>query len=416
MAPVVVSLAGMGMILCRMRGLIMVRVRESIDSNYKIHNLRSIVLTPWWKIRLIKSRSSTFGKERKNRQEALTMKKVKGIFEEICSRKNIRNAIGKACRNHKNDPVVINIMNNIDECVEEIHEMLVNGTFESSEYTYDTRIEGGKVRNIAKVGFYPDRIIHWCIMNVTAPIFKARFINCTFGAIEGRGTHRALKMEKRFLKDKEGTAYVLKIDVHHFFESIDKDILMSKLERIYKEKEVLNLFSKIIYGYPRTGLPIGNLTSQYLANLYLSDLDHYMKEVFHAKYYLRYMDDIVILGKNKSWLRRALNKVRKFLEKEKLELNPKYQISPVDDRGVDFVGYRAFHGFVLLRTRIKRNLYRVVNQILKILQSGGTFTERMRCQCASYNGILKWCNSYRLRRRTLDRVEQYVKQNSAECS
>lgn len=344
------------------------------------------------------------------------MKKVKNVFKKIVARQNIRSAIRKACRNHKKDPVVINILNNIDKCVEEIHDMLVKGKFVSSEYEFYVTTEGGKERDIAKVGFYPDRIVHWCIMNVTTKIFKNRFINCTFGAIDGRGTHAALKMEKRFLKDVEGTMYVEKLDIRHFFESIDKDILMKKLRRLFKEEKVLSLFAEVIYGYPRPGLPIGNLTSQYLANFYLSDLDHYMKEVFHARYYLRYMDDIVIMGKTKTWLRRALEKVRTFLEKEKLTLNPKYQISPVDDRGVDFVGYKAFHGYTLLRPRIKRNLYKVVKQIMYSLENGGEFTEHMRCQCASYNGVLKWCNSHHLRRETLDRVEQYVKKNCAKCS
>lgn len=130
---------------------------------------------------------------------------------------------------------------------------------------------------------------------------------------------------------------------------------MFKLKCHFKDTKLLSLLSEIIYGYPGSGIPIGNLTSQYFANFYLSEVDHYFKEDFHAKYYFRYMDDILILGKSASWLRRAKKKLDEHLCALGLELNTRWQIFPLSE-GVDFVGYRVWPTYSLLRSNTKRRM------------------------------------------------------------
>ena len=155
--------------------------------------------------------------------------------------------------------------------------MLIDRTFVSSEYRMFNVREGGKMREIADLPFFPDRIVHWALMQVLETMFLRNLIPQSYAAMPGRGTHQALRTLKRYLR-RPDAKYALKMDIRKFFPSIDKDVLMEKLEHRIKDEGVLWLLGRIIHDYPHPGIPIGNYTSQFLANFYLSDLDHYMKE------------------------------------------------------------------------------------------------------------------------------------------
>lgn len=166
---------------------------------------------------------------------------------------------------------------------------------------------------------YIDRIVHrWVVDNFLKPYFETQFINTTYACIKNRGMHRAtLDVQKamRHCKNKWQDYYILKMDVAKYFQNIDKDILFKIIKRKIKDKKLLNLMWKIIYSEESPkGMPIGNYTSQTLANIYLNEVDQYAKNELKCKYYFRYMDDTIILLKTKQEAIIVLEKIRKFLK------------------------------------------------------------------------------------------------------
>lgn len=340
--------------------------------------------------------------ERRALGEGTNMVKREGhLMEKVTDWDNIVLAYRNASRGRGHTRGVIEFRQNKDENLRNIQKMLKEGTYKSSEYHRFDRKESGKVRHIAALPFYPDRVVHWAVIQATQHVFIRNFIAQTYAAIPGRGTHTAIRDLKRGLRDPRCT-WCAKFDVRHYFESIDKTALLEKLARRIKDPEVMGLYTEIVKGYDGPGIPIGNLTSQYLANLYLSDIDHYMKETMHAKYYYRYMDDIVILGWNRAWLRRLKTILTGMLADIGLVLNPRWQIFPIAPRGVDFVGYRIWSAFSLLRRRTKARLIRKSREIVNALRNGASPTVSMRSCLASYHGILSWCDGTRLHRRYID--------------
>ena len=326
----------------------------------------------------------------------------------MVSDENIREAYRLAARGRSHTRGVRTFRENEEENLQAVKRMLEEGTFESSPYHYFQIHERGKTRDIASLPFFPDRVVHWALTLATRDVFVGGFISQTYAAIPGRGTHQALRDLKRALRHPEAK-YCLKVDVHHYFESIDKDILMEKVERRIKDPAVLGLYREIVYGYPRKGIPIGNLTSQYLANLYLSDIDHYFKEQYRCRWYFRYMDDIVILGWSTAWLRRVRTVLERKLAEIGLSLNRGWQIFPTADRGVDFVGYRSWRAHTLLRTGTKRRMARKMTRIMAMDRPPDI---RQRSCAAAYHGILLWCDGTRLHRKYVDpviaRMEAYA--------
>lgn len=177
----------------------------------------------------------------------------------------------------------------------------------------------------------------------------------TCASLPKRGIHKALFILHDYLRDVEGTQYCLKMDIHHFYPSVNHEILNSLLKKKFKDPELLSLLFMIIDSNEE-GLPIGSYLSQYLANFYLAYFDHWLKEEKHVKYVIRYMDDIVILSDNKEFLHQLRKNIQKYLKNNlKLELKSNYQVFPVESRGVDFVGYISFHDYTLLRKKTKQN-------------------------------------------------------------
>ena len=144
-------------------------------------------------------------------------------------------------------------------------------------------------------------------------------------------------------------------------------------------------------------MPIGAYLSQYLANFYLSEFDHYIKEQLHCKYYIRYMDDLIILDKSKEHLHELAIDIKQYLNtKLNLVLNQKRQVFPVDIRGIDFVGFRHYHGYTLLRKSTLRRMKKTLIKIQTKVNNSEELTYTDYCACNSYRGWLKWCNSRNL--------------------
>lgn len=326
------------------------------------------------------------------------MKRYNNLFDKIVSLDNLYEADKRARRQKSHRPEVMLFDKNKDKLLLDLQRKLINGEYETSEY-YVFKIYEPKEREIFKLPYYPDRIVHHAIMNIMEPIWVSAFIKGTYSCIRKRGIHKALKDVKFALKDEINTQYCLKLDIRKFYSSIDHDILKTIIRKKIKDKRLLSLLDEIIES--AQGVPISNYLSQFFANLYLTYLDHWIKEQKKVRYYFRYADDIVILGGDKQQLRDLFYNIQDYLNnKLKLNFKDNWQIFKVDSRGIDFVGYRVFHTHTLLRKRIKKRFCKKINKLNKKQNLDKDTYKQKIC---SYIGWIKYCNG----RNLLNKMSKY---------
>lgn len=312
------------------------------------------------------------------------MKRIGNLYEQIISIDNLQKADELARKGKKLSYGVRIHDKNREENIVTLHELLKNKTFKTSDY-HIFKIYEPKEREIYRLPYFPDRIVHHAVMNILEPIWVNIFTRDTYSCIKNRGIHAAVKKLKNDLKDTTETKFCLKLDIRKFYPSIDHDILKAVIRRKIKDENLLWLLDEIIDSAP--GVPIGNYLSQYFANLYLAYFDHFIKEDLNVKYYYRYADDIVILSATKTELHKLLNEIKKYLKINlKLEVKKNYQVFPVDSRGIDFLGYKFFHSHILLRKSIKKRFARAVSK-----KEGNLMQTH-----AAYWGWAKYCNSKHL--------------------
>ncbi|HXR85048.1 MAG TPA: RNA-directed DNA polymerase [Hanamia sp.] len=315
------------------------------------------------------------------------MKRKGNLYQDIISIENLTLAESIARKGKLNQYGVKVFDKNAEANIIALHQSLLNKTFTTSAYSI-FKIHEPKEREIYRLPYCPDRIVHHGIMLKLEDLFVKSFTADTYSCIKGRGIHATSFVLRKALKDESATKYYLKIDIQKFYPSVDHDILKLLLRRKIKDTDLLWLLDNIIDSAP--GIPIGNYLSQYFGNFYLNGLDHYLKEKLGVKHLFRYADDIVILSGSKEYLHNILGEIKIYLEVNlKLKLKPNYRIAPVEPNGIDFAGYVHFHKYVLIRKKIKQNLARKVAK-------GIAPASR-----ASYNGILKHCNSIHLRKKLL---------------
>lgn len=316
------------------------------------------------------------------------MKRTGNLYQQIYSIENLQLADQIARKGKAKQPGVIWHDKSREANLQQLHEMLRDKTYQTSEYTTFTVFEP-KERLIFRLPYFPDRITHHAVMNILEPVFVSTFTADTYSCIKGRGIHACANAVKRALKDVEGTQFCLKLDIKKFYPSINHEILKQLLRRKIKDYDLLWLLDEIIDS--TDGLPIGNYLSQYFANFYLTYFDHWLKEVKRVKYYFRYADDLVILATSKPYLHGLLADIRDYISGNlKLEVKQNYQVFPVASRGIDFVGYVFYHTHTRLRKSIKKNFARMLKQ------------RKNDKSIASYNGWAVHCNSKNLLKKLLN--------------
>lgn len=272
---------------------------------------------------------------------------------------NLNLAAYKAIKGRRQKRDVVCFMNDFQRRIIKMREELMDGSIEIGNYHYFT-IYDPKERIICAASL-KERVLHHAIMNVCHPYFERRLIYDTYATRIGKGTYKALKRASNYMR---GYHYYAKLDFRKYYDSINHSILKDILATMFKDEDLLALFGRIIDSYHTTedcGLPIGNLTSQYFANIYLSSTDHYMKEVLRAPVYIRYMDDILMMHNSRSELKRLVNALQDYAsDKRHLTLKP-VQIGQTTN-GAVFLGYRVFPGMMTLSGRSKR---RFRHKILK---------------------------------------------------
>lgn len=327
------------------------------------------------------------------------MKRFNNLYHQIWSADNILAAIENACKGKSHYDEVERIQKNIDYYAGKLQVMLALEKYRPSAYQEFDRVENGKLRHIHKLPFYPDRIIHHAICQVCEPIWMKQYIRDTYGSIKGRGIHDGVKRVQNALKNyPQQTTFCLKLDIKKYYPSVDHATMRGIIRRKIKCANTLNLLDLIIQSAP--GLPIGNYTSQHLANLYLSGLDHYAKEDLNIKHYFRYCDDIVILGSCKAHLHNLRRNIEAYLHQElKLSLKSSWQVFPVAVRGIDFLGYRFFPTYTLLRKSIAKRFIKRMKQL-----KGHEDLKRSKTaqsSIASYKGWLKYASCHNLGKKHL---------------
>ena len=340
------------------------------------------------------------------------MKRYGNIYPKIYDYDNLLLAHKNARRNKTFYNEVKEVDRNLDYYLIQLQNMLIWKTYKTSDYQIFTITDKGKEREIYKLPYFPDRICQWAIMLQIEDILLNTFTNFSCAAIPNKGIHYALKLLNRYMKDEEGTRYCLKLDIKKFFPNINHIILKQLLRRKFKDKDLLWLLDEIIDSIEgNKGLPIGNYTSQYFANFYLTYFDHWLKEVMKVKYVIRYMDDIVILHNDKKYLHGLKENIEEYLATNlDLEIKENWQVFPSRIRGIDFVGYRHFGDYILLRKSTAERFKKKMRKIKKKLDNGGELTYSEWCSINSYKGWIKWCNGYNLMQKYIKPVELYCEQ------
>ena len=373
---------------------------------------------------------------------------TKDLFKVICSMDNLYRAYVNAKKGKGWYKEVKQVEERPYYYLAGLQYMLENHLYHTSEYEMFQLVEGRKVRDIYKLPFFPDRIAQWAILQVIEPFLIANMTKDTYSAIPGRGiqpivndlngyykTKKVGKEKKSIyipsilVSDEEGTRYCYKLDIHHYYQSINHEILKDKFRKVFKDPELIWVLSEItdsvstariedlssIYLLdedidPNTGVPIGNYMSQYSGNFYLSDFDHWIKEVLGVKHYYRYMDDIVIFASTKKRLQEIHEEVTRYLHDQlKLSIKGNYQIFPTRIRGLDFVGYRFFGEYTLLRKSTALNFKRKMRTYRKKMEKGMKPTYSEWSSFNSYKGWLQNCDSYRLYKKYVEPLIPYMK-------
>lgn len=303
---------------------------------------------------------------------------------------NLLSAWNEFVKGKRNKPDVQKFQSHLMDNILDLHEDLANRIYIHGGYEA-FNISDPKPRNIHKATVR-DRLLHHAIYRVLYSYFDKKFISDSYSCRLNKGTHKAIERFKRFTykvsRNNTMTCWVLKCDIKKFFASVDHKVLLNILEKHIQDSDILRLLNCVIESFetkPRIGLPLGNLTSQLLVNIYMNEFDQWMKHVMREKHYIRYADDFVIFSHNKDELIELFAKIGVFLEENlKLALHPDKVFIKTLASGVDFLGWIHFFDHRVLRTATKRRMVRTIKQSPK------------PDAIQSYLGMLKWGNGQKL--------------------
>jgi len=313
------------------------------------------------------------------------------IFEKIISLANLFSAWREFKKGKIKKSDVLQFELNLEDNIFSLYNELKNKTYCHSNYT-SFCIKDPKLRKIHKA-IVKDRVLHHAIFRILYPIFDRHFIFDSCSCRDDKGTYKAINQLNRFAKkvSKNNTrsCYILKCDVKKYFDSINQEILLRLIKQKVTDENVIWLIEKNVKSFP-AGLPLGNITSQLFANIYLNGLDQFVKHTLKQKYYIRYCDDFVILSDNADILKNLIFTISNFLENNlKLSLHKGKITIGRYRQGIDFLGYKSFPKYKILRTKTKKRILDKAKENNKIES------------LISYLGILKHCKSRKIKKKLL---------------
>jgi retron-type reverse transcriptase len=329
------------------------------------------------------------------------MKSYNHLWHKFISFNNLYNAYLLAKKSKPRSFQISHYFFNYEKELFSLQKALITNTCVLGSYS-TFKIYKPKERTIKFVSF-KDRVLHHAIQNIIEPIFEKSFIFDSYACRKNKGIHKGLYRLKKIIQSKNPPKYFLKGDVKKYFLSIDQEILKKIISKKITDKKLLDVIFKIIdsdhseFG-EKKGIPIGNLTSQLFSNIYLNELDQYVKNKLKIKYYFRYVDDFIIFADNKKDLHIYKEKIRCFLDKKlKLDLPIDKAKIRLTKTGVDFVGYQIYPDFVRVRSiNIKR--FKKRTQILVSRYKKRKINYKsLESSINSFFGYLKHGNCYRLK-------------------
>lgn len=325
------------------------------------------------------------------------LKSIRNCFDKRLTFEKLIEAEKRAGKNKGNNKEVIKYRTDLESNIVNLLMELKSGTYRLGKYR-EFKIFEPKERLI-KCLPYKDRIAQqWYIEEFIKPYYVPRMIKDSYACIEKRGTIKAVNQLQKYMnkyKKEFPNYYVLQCDIRKFFFNIDKNILFNILKRNIKDKKLLELTYLFIFDNQETkSIPIGNYTSQYFGNIYLNELDKYVKNILKIKYYVRYLDDFIILGKDKEECKYLKDKIELFLKQNLLlEYNPKSRYYP-SSLGIDFCGYRIFEDYCLIRNRCKKNILKKIKLWKKLRINNKLDLRLVKQSWNSYLGHIKHVSSY----------------------
>jgi len=297
------------------------------------------------------------------------MKTYKNLFDDFLSTENITLAIINASKGKRNKPNVSEIYENKEKYIEYFRAYASN--FKNKKHTPKEIYDGiSRKKRTIIVPTFEEQVVHHMVVNILKPIIGSRFYFHSYGSIPNKGAHKAKKfLDKWVRKDVRNTKYVLQMDIRKYFDSIPHYMLKQKISKSITDERFLCVLYEIIDVIPQ-GLPLGFYTSQWLANFYLTDLDNYIKQKLSVKYYVRYMDDMVILGSNKRKLHSAMICIEQCLKSIGLNLKYNHQVyklkyNKVNGRALDFMGFKFYRHKTILRKKIFIRMCRKARKLYK---------------------------------------------------
>lgn len=349
-------------------------------------------------------------------------KKIKNCFDKNLTFEKFMSAHSRARKHKTYKNEVIRFEINLESNIYNLLNHIKNGTYRIGDY-YSFKVYEPKERIIHALP-YVDRIVHqWYVEEFVKPYIVPKFISTSFACLTDRGTHKAVDQvtkQLRIYKREREDFWILKCDIKKFFYSIDPFVLFEILKKHIADKKLLEFTRLLIFDGRESfdsnkdkivGIPIGNYTSQFFANIYMNELDHYVKETLRIKHYTRYMDDFIILAPTKQACIDIKKQIEEFLGSYlHLELNDKSRFYP-SKMGVNFCGYRIFPTHRLLRTNSKKKIKRNVKKWNKLYAQNNLNLKYCMQSLNSWLGHASHCDSYKLQQKILNSCDFLYAEN-----
>jgi len=329
------------------------------------------------------------------------------IYPTLITKQNIFRGYKEFLKGKKTKADVVRFGEDKENNLKKLQEELKNKIYQPAGYT-QFYVKDPKLRLIHKATVV-DRVVHHIVSKKLEPIFEPTFIAHSYSCRKNKGTHKGVfalqKMALKVSKNDRTTCWVVKCDIKKFFASVNHKVLLKIISNKIKDEDFLDLIIRIIDSFcsdrtidptDKKGIPIGNLTSQFFSNIYLNELDQFIKHKLKVKYYLRYADDFVLLSEDRKYLEGLLVPIAEFLKDElDLKIHPQKIIFRKFRSGIDFLGYVIFPNHILPRTKTKRRLLRKIRFKINEFKIGKISEGKMNETIQSYLGYLEHSNAHK---------------------
>lgn len=346
----------------------------------------------------------------------------RNLYSKLCSFQNLHKAFKKAAKNKRNKRYVVEFELNLENELLDIKSELKSFTYRPHPLKRFV-IRDPKTREIS-APIFRDRVVHHALCSIIEPIFNRTFIFDSYANRKHKGTLAAiLKFDEYMRKvSKNGRilnksqysnqvcGYALKADIKHYFNTVDHGILLEIIKRKIKDEKIIRIIEVFLKNYSNKnkGMPLGDLTSQFFANVYLNELDQFVKNELKAKWYIRYVDDFVILHESKEMLKHYKNQINKFLRTLKIELHPdKTKIISLSS-GIKFLGFRIFYYYKLPTKNNIQTIRNRIKQFKEKYEQGSIYEETILESLEGWGAYAMHADTYNLRNKLIKQAEEFL--------